>query len=119
MILGFAILLVFQLAGEVLARVADLPVPGPVIGMVLLLAALEVGLPIPEGLRTASGGLLSHLSLLFVPAGVGIVQHASLLAREWPALVGALVVSTAATLAVTGLVASRLGRGAGAPTEGS
>jgi holin-like protein len=105
---GLAVPLVFQLAGELLTRLGDLPVPGPVVGMVLLVIALELGLPIRTGLRAASGGLLTHLSLLFVPAGVGIIQHLPRLSREWPALGAALLVSTAATVAVTGWVSSRL-----------
>jgi holin-like protein len=76
--------------------------------MVLLLLALGLRLPQGAGLPAASGGLLATLSLLFVPAGVGIVQHLPRLAAEWPALAAALVVSTAATLAATGWIAARL-----------
>jgi holin-like protein len=108
MIRGFALILAFQLVGELLAHLLSLPVPGPVVGMVLLLVALELRMPQREQLRAASGGLLSILSLLFVPAGVGIVQHLPRLSAEWPALAAALLVSTAATIAVTGLVAARL-----------
>jgi holin-like protein len=108
MIRGFALILVFQLAGELLTRLLSLPVPGPVVGMVLLLLALELKLPQREQLQAASGGLLSILSLLFVPAGVGIVQHLPRLSAEWFALAAALLISTAATIAVTGLVAARL-----------
>jgi holin-like protein len=107
---GFAVLLLFQLVGEVSARVAGLPVPGPVVGMVLLLVALEVGLPGQDDLRGASAAALAFLSLLFVPAGVGIVQHLPRLAQEWPALGASLIVSTAATVVVTGWVAERLTR---------
>jgi holin-like protein len=109
---GFAVLLLFQLIGEVLERVASLPVPGPVVGMVLLLVALEAGLPGQDDLRTASSAALAFLSLLFVPAGVGIIEHLPRLAQEWPALGASLVVSTAATVGVTGWVAERLTRNA-------
>lgn len=108
MVTGLAVLLVFQLAGEVLTHLLSLPVPGPVVGMVLLLVVLELRRPMSDGLRTVSGGLLATLSLLFVPAGVGIVQHLPRLASEWVALTAALLVSTAATLATTGWIASRL-----------
>jgi holin-like protein len=110
MLRGFAILLLFQLAGEVIARVGDLPVPGPVVGMVLLLAALQLRLPAEGGLREGSGAVLGWLSLLFVPAGVGIIRHLHRLSEEWPALAASLLVSTAATLAVTAWVAQRLSR---------
>ncbi len=108
MVRGFAVLLVFQLVGEVLSRTLSLPVPGPVIGMVLLLVVLEVRAPEHGSLRSVSGQLLGTLSLLFVPAGVGIVQHLHRLATEWRALSVSIVLSTAATLAGTGWVAARL-----------
>jgi holin-like protein len=108
---GFSILLVFQLAGEVLTRVAGWPVPGPVVGMALLLGALVLGLPSEGELSEVTSGLLAHLSILFVPAGVGVMLHGARLAAEWPAVVGGLVVSTAAAVVVTGAVEQRLARG--------
>ncbi len=115
MLRGLAVLLVFQLAGEVLTHLFALPLPGPVVGMVLLLLALELRLPGRDGLHAASGGLLAFLSLLFVPAGVGIVRHAPRLVAESLALMASLVLSTAATLAVTGWIAARLLRRSSAP----
>jgi holin-like protein len=116
---GFSILLSFQLAGEVITRLAGWPIPGPVVGMALLLGALTLGLPSEGGLSQVSSGLLAHLSLLFVPAGVGVMLHGARLAAEWPAVVGALLVSTGATFAVTGLVEERLAaRAGGAGKEG-
>lgn len=119
MLRGLAILLSFQLVGEVLAHLLALPVPGPVVGMVLLLLALELRLPAGDDLRSTSGGLLANLSLLYVPAGVGIVQHLPRLAAEWRALVAALLVSTSATLVVTGWVTARLLRRSVAGGEGA
>ena len=81
-----------------------LPVPGPVIGMVLLFLALVVKGSVPADLQTTGQGLLNHLSLLFVPAGVGVLLHAHLVAEEWPAITAALVGSTLLTIAVTALV---------------
>jgi holin-like protein len=118
MLRGFALLLLFQLAGEVLAHLLALPVPGPVVGMVLLLAALELRPVERERMKPASSGLLAFLSLLFVPAGVGIVQHAARLAAEWRGIAAALVLSTAATILVTGWVATRLLPRAAAAPEG-
>jgi holin-like protein len=113
MLRGLAVLLGFQLAGEVLARLADLPIPGPVVGMLLLLVALEVRKPLSEALRPASAGLLAHLSVLFVPAGVGVVQHGKRLLAEWPAIVVTVVVGTALTVGTTGWLAQRLSRARG------
>lgn len=107
MIVALTLLLTCQLVGEALARLLALPVPGPVIGLVLLFlglrwrpsAALD-GAP----LATVAGVLLAHLSLLFVPAGTGIVRNAGALLAYGPGLLTALVLSTALTLAVTAFV---------------
>jgi holin-like protein len=111
MIGGITILLLFQLVGEVLAHTFSLPLPGPVIGMALLFLALTVRGGVPEFLGDTSLGLLRHLSLLFVPAGVGVMLHFSRIGEEWLAITCALVLSTAATLAVTALTLRALLRG--------
>jgi len=126
---GVTWLLVFQCIGEVLVRATGAPVPGPVVGMVLLFAwlrwraarAVSAGAAPtgagtapsrpdggaassePPGLTVAADGLLKHLSLLFVPAGVGVMLHASRLADEWLAIAVALVVSTVAAIAAAAL----------------
>ena len=110
MIAALTQLLIFQLIGEVIARGLDLPVPGPVIGMALLFAALSLRNGPDASLQTTSLTLLSHLSLLFVPAGVGIIVHLSRVADEWPALLAALIVSTFVSMAVTALVMKALAR---------
>lgn len=86
MVHSFALLPLFQVTREVIARVADLPVPGPVVGMMLLLLVLQAGLPAQGGLRDATVGVLGNHSLLFVPASVGIVQYLRRPRREGPAL---------------------------------
>ena len=103
-------LLVFQLIGEAIARATALPLPGPVIGMALLFLALTLRGELPESLRATAGGLLQHLSLLFVPAGVGVVLHLGLIADQWPAIVTALIGSTLLTIAVSGLLMAWLSR---------
>ncbi|ABI55779.1 CidA/LrgA family protein [Alkalilimnicola ehrlichii MLHE-1] len=102
MLNGFALLLVFQLVGEFLSRVLHLPIPGPVIGMMLLFAALVIRGGVPKGLRLAGEGLLAYLALLFVPAGVGLMAHLRLIGQDGLAILVALLVSTVLTLAVTG-----------------
>jgi holin-like protein len=110
MIRGFFILLAFQLVGEVATRGLALPAPGPVIGLALLVASLGLyqrWRPLDEKALAASDvgqaarGLLAALPLLFVPAGVGVVQYMGLLREQGLALAAALVVATVATLLAT------------------
>ncbi|MGY1707419.1 CidA/LrgA family protein [Geodermatophilus sp. SYSU D00697] len=104
------LLLACQLAGEALARVTGLPVPGPILGLVLLFAGLALrGRPAPR-LEESADGLLAHLSLLFVPAGVGVVQYLPLLASEWLAVSASVVGGAVVAIAVTGLVMRALSR---------
>jgi len=115
-----AIFLIFlcQLVGEVAARVLGLPVPGPVIGMALLFAGLQLRRRLrPEAapaseipIGVAATFLLAHLSLLFVPAGVGITSQLPTLAQHGVGLIVALVVSTFLSLVVTALVFSLLSK---------
>jgi holin-like protein len=113
MIGALTLLLLFQLAGEVLAHVFALPLPGPVIGMALLFATLVWRGGAGDTLRNTANGLLQHLSLLFVPAGAGVMVHFSRIGGEWLAILGALVASTALTLLVTALTLRLLLRSKG------
>ncbi|MCG6860768.1 MAG: CidA/LrgA family protein [Chromatiaceae bacterium] len=103
-----ALLLLCQLAGEVCVLWSGLPVPGPVVGMALLFAGLAWRGDIPGDLGRVVDGLLAHLSLLFVPAGVGVMLHIAMLRKEWLAISLALVVSTVLTILVTGLLMTAL-----------
>ncbi len=102
------LILALQLAGEALHLALGIPVPGPVIGMGLLFAGLLVKGGVPRALETTAFGILENLSLLFVPAGVGVMLYLPMLADEWPSVVTALLGSTIAAIAVTGLVMARL-----------
>ena len=106
---GFAWLLVLQSAGELLAHALRLPFPGPVVGLVLLLAALNI-----EAVRTPVAAcadfLLSHLSLLFVPVGVGVMTHLGLIAEHGVRMLAVIVLSTWIGLAVTALTLRALMR---------
>jgi len=97
------ILLLFQLAGEISVVLLDLPMPGPVVGMFLLLAALLLRKRAVLLIESTANGILRHLSLLFVPAGVGVVIHFSRIGSEWLPITVALIMSTLITLAVTAL----------------
>ena len=102
MIRAMTILLVYQLVGEALVMAADLPVPGPVMGMMFLFVTLLVRGSLPEDVQTTAQGMLRHLSLLFVPAGVGVIVRATVVADAWIWVVLTLVLSALLTLAVTG-----------------
>jgi holin-like protein len=104
MLAALTVLLVYQLFGEILVAALHLPIPGPVVGMALLFATLIVRSTVSDDLRQAAGGLLRHLSLLFVPAGVGVMAHLGRLQHEWLPISLSLVASTLVTIAVTALV---------------
>lgn len=112
-----AILLIFQLIGELIVVGLNLPLPGPVIGMALLFIGLVIFGRVPEELGNLTRGLLDQLSLLFVPAGVGMMTHLSLLGQQWIPLTSALIVSTLLTLAVTGWLMQRLIRSQQPPEQ--
>ncbi len=98
------LLLLCQLAGESLVRALDIAVPGPVLGAVFMLGFLTLRRGAPETLGRTSHDLLANFSLLFVPAGTGIILHAARLEAEAVALLTALIGSTALTIAVAALV---------------
>jgi holin-like protein len=108
-IAGLLVLLGCQLLGQLVADTFALPVPGPVLGLVLLLAWLEVRRPTEDsGLARVCAGLLKHLQLLFVPAGVGVVQYLSLVAGAAVPILLGLVVSWALALLLTAGLAAAL-----------
>lgn len=110
MLEALATLLVFQTVGEALSYLLHLPVPGPVIGMALLLALLAIRPTAVDRLRPTSLELLKHLSLLFVPAGVGVMLHVARIGNEWLPIAVSLLVSTALAIAVTALVVTLTAR---------
>ncbi|MGJ4940376.1 CidA/LrgA family protein [Bradyrhizobium sp. HKCCYLS1011] len=114
MIASLSLILLCQLVGEVVVRASALPLPGPVLGLVLLLVLLLLrdriaGLAIgplskhetKDGVEDVSRVLLANLSLLFVPAGVGVVQKLDLIAAHGLAIVAVLLISVVITLLVT------------------
>ncbi|SHJ15228.1 Putative effector of murein hydrolase LrgA, UPF0299 family [Palleronia salina] len=110
MIGSIVILLSFQLAGEVIARGFGLPIPGPVIGLVLLVAALWLRPALEDTMRPLTSTLLGHLSLLFVPAGTGIVGNLDTVRDSGLALLVVLVVSTALAIVAGAWVFAVLAR---------
>lgn len=101
----FAILMLCQGVGEGVGRLLHLPIPGPVLGMVLLFCLLRARAQLLARMEATANALLQHLSVLFVPAGVGIIAAFSMLREHWLGILLSLLISTILTLAVTGLAA--------------
>jgi len=90
----------------------NLPLPGPVVGMGLLLAWLcWRRQDVPAKLNLAATQLLQYLSLLFVPAGVGVILHLGRLQREWPAMLGSVLLGTLLSVGVAALLLQLLSSG--------
>lgn len=111
MIPAFLVLLACELAGDLLHQMFALPVPGPVIGMSILAAALVFRREEPtaksvitDSLERTAESLIRHMGLLFVPAGVGLIAEIAVLRSEWLPIAAGLIGSTLLSLAVTGLV---------------
>ena len=109
-LIGFTLLLLFQVLGEALALVLPLNLPGPVIGLLLLWPALKSHW-IRERIAAVADFLLANLSLLFVPVGVGVIIHLDVLAPVWWQILLILVFSTVLGLVVTVGVLAALFKG--------
>jgi holin-like protein len=112
---GLAWLLALQSMGELVSRGLSLPFPGPVVGMLLLVLALRFE-AVREPVGACAEFLLSHLSLLFVPVGVGVMTHLGIVSQYGGRMLAVIVASTLVGLAVTALVLQRLGMQQDAPT---
>lgn len=110
MLQALTVLLVYQLVGEITAQFLRLPIPGPVVGMGLLFITLWLWRLPTDSLRESAQNLLQHLSLLFVPAGVGVMLHYRRVAAEWLPIVTALVLSTILAIVVTAITTRWLAR---------
>lgn len=115
MLNALTLLVLCQFVGEVVARGLDLPLPGPVVGLLILLAGLTLRERITrrgpgQELKATAAGLLGNLGLLFVPAGVGVVTQLDVLGRNWLPIAVAILASTFVGLVVTGWVMQRLSR---------
>ena len=108
---ALTVLLVYQLIGEIIVQFLRLPIPGPVVGLLLLFLTLCLRGKLAEPLRDTANGILQHLSLLFVPAGVGVMVHFARVSGEWLPILLAVLISTALAIGVSALVMRALMRG--------
>jgi holin-like protein len=117
MIAHFAVFLGFQLIGEVIARALGLSLPGPVIGMALLTVVLMARPQFGDDIASTANGFLAHLSLLYVPAGVGIAQYVDQFDRIGAPLMAALIVSTVLAIGAGALTFKYVNALLGVPDE--
>jgi len=107
---GLALLVATSLAGDAVARATHAPVPGTVIGLLLMLALLAALGRVPRGLALAARWLIRHLNLFYIPAAVGITAYAPLLYRDrWP-IAAALLVGTWVAIAAGALTFQAIAR---------
>ncbi len=109
---GLAVVVAIYLAGMGLHRLG-VPIPGGVLGLLLFYAALLAGLLKLPWVERAAGLLLKHMTLLFVPLAVGLMDMGRLISKQAVAIVASLLVSFLAVLLTTGLLAKLLLRDEG------
>jgi holin-like protein len=101
MLACIAVFLLLQIIGESISLLLNLPIPGAVLGMVMMLICLILKYGLIEEVRPTANILLAHLALLFVPAGIGIIRQTERITSEWLAITLVIVLGTAITMLVT------------------
>ena len=110
------LILFFQLVGEFIQKFLEISIPGPVIGLLLLLTTLllskksyyKIPVKFEINLINSAESLLNYLPLLFIPVGVGVVMHLSLLEDNLVPVMLVIIIGTLLTLAVTAFVMDKL-----------
>ena len=100
----FMIILAISFVGEILNYFIDLPIPGSIYGMVILFILLELGIIKVEQVREVSVFLIAVMPIMFIPAGVGLMEKWGLISVIWLPLIGTIVISTVIVMGVTGRV---------------
>lgn len=111
MLQGFIVLLLFQLLGEAVRSLTGTPIPGPVIGMLLLWLGLHIKGGPSAALSETCDGIIRHLSLLFLPAGVGLFFLPANIRHDWLAIAAAMVAGTFISMLFSGWLIKKLVRG--------
>ncbi|MDP4090944.1 MAG: CidA/LrgA family protein [Bacillota bacterium] len=107
----FGILLVICYIGEFLKEAFKLPLPGNIIGMIILFLLLSAGIVKLEMLKEVSSFLLEHLAFFFVPAGVGLIAYMDVLGANWVTILGISLITTILVAGVTGKAIELMMRG--------
>lgn len=116
MLKGLLALLAFQGIGEGIVFLSNIPIPGPVIGMVLLFATLQLsGAETPDWLGRVGHFMIRWLSLMFLPACTGLFFLPDIATDQWPGIIGAMVIGTLSTMAVAALLMNKLMSSGGKP----
>lgn len=105
-----AILLLIIFIGEVLNRVFKIPIPGSVIGMIILLIGLLTGIVKLSHIEEISNFLLDHLAFFFIPAGVGLLSILGVIKDSWYLILLLSLLTTIIVMAITGLIVQYLKR---------
>ena len=101
MLLNFVAIILCQIAGNSVVNYLAIPIPGPVIGLLLLFTLLVLRGHVPEGMDRVTAPLLKHMSLLFIPAGTGVLMHLDIIKNEWLPIVAVIALTTPLTLLIT------------------
>ncbi|MDR0847289.1 MAG: CidA/LrgA family protein [Lactobacillales bacterium] len=104
------IILVFSFLGEIISKLSGLPVPGSVIGMVLLFAALMTKVVKVRQVENVGKFLLENLTILFVPAGIGLMLHFDVILRHWALIIIIIAVTTILAQGVIALTVQKIKR---------
>ena len=117
MLYAFLALLVLQWVGEVLVQALGLPLPGALVGALLLLVGLLLLGRLPKALEQTSGALLQNLMLLFIPIVAGVMLHFERIASEWLPFLASGIGGAVLTLLVTAAVFRWMLQRSGQKTE--
>lgn len=117
MLLGFLAIIVFQLIGEIIVDLTNVPIPASIIGMILMLCALILYKGVPKPIEDASNGLIKYFGLLFVPAGAGVSMYLNLIQAQWHLFLIATLISTIVTFILCGGLYQILAKDAGETSE--
>lgn len=98
-----AIILVICFIGEALNRLLNIPIPGNVIGMIILLISLLTGFIKVEAIEDITEFLLKHLAFFFVPAGIGVISSMDIIAENFLPMLAVILLSTIVVIVVTGI----------------